>query len=297
MSAAKNGDRVGEATIRRFIDRERDLIVARGDFGPLFAAYLDHARRWDAEPDPLSQTFMRQGLGAAALQLASRPKGESIGWTIQIHEPPTNVFLTGESSDAIVTGRVFTRNVRPADRSRMYVQSTRVGGRTSGSTIEVFGLDILEMFEQYYRLSEQAPARFLEIDDESFLMLRGLPDVDHGWLAGLSREEAIGLAEDELHALGETKYRFQCGCNPARMMEVVQKMFREEPSELFRGDSGVEISCPRCGRRWWIDKAAFDAAGGASGSSGPNEPNEPGEPDEPRGPRGPSELEGGPPAR
>jgi molecular chaperone Hsp33 len=264
LSAARNGDRVGEATIRRFIDRERDLIVSRGDFGPLFAAYLDHARRWDAEPDGLSQTFMRQGLGAAALHLANRPKGESIGWTIQIHRPPTNVFLTGESGDAIVTGRVFTRNVRPADHSRMYVQATRWEGRSSGSTIEVFGLDILGMFERFYAQSEQTPARFFEIDDESYLLLRGLPDVDHEWLARLSRDEAIGISEDDLRSLGETTYRFQCGCNPERMMEVVRKMFREDPSELFRGDAGVEVSCPRCGRRWWIDRAAFDAAGGKS---------------------------------
>lgn len=258
MSRANDGDRVGEATIRRYVDREHDLLIARGDFGAMFAAYLDHARRWDDEPDGLSQTFMRQGLGAAALHLASRPKGESVGWTIQIHRPPTNVFLTGDSSEAIVTGRVFTRNVRPADHSRMYVQTSRAAGHPSGSTIEVFGLDILEMFERYYKQSVQTPARFVEISDDSFLMLLALPDADREWLERLSREEAIGVAEDDVKPLGETVFRFQCGCNPERMLEVVRKLFREDPAELFRGDEGVEISCPRCGRRWWIDRQQFD---------------------------------------
>lgn len=250
-------DRPGEVTVRRFLDPERDLLVARGDFRALVSAYLDHARRWDAEPDALSRTFMRQGLGAAVLHLASRPKGELVAWTIQVHAPPTNLFLTGDSAEHIVTGRVFTENVRPADRSRMYVQTSRPGARTSRSTIEVYGLDILEMFEQFYRRSEQNPARFLEVEDESFLMLQTLPDGDPSWLAGLSREEALGIGEDDMKPLGETRFRFQCGCDPERMLEVVRSMFRTDPEELFRGDPGVEISCPRCGRRWWIDRDRF----------------------------------------
>jgi molecular chaperone Hsp33 len=257
------GDRVGEATIRRYIDRGHDLLVSRGHFGALFAAYVDHARRWDKEPDGLSQTFMRQGLGAAALHLANRPKGESVGWTIQIHRPPTNVFLTGDSADSIVTGRVFTENVRPTDHSRMYVQTTRSEGRPSASTIEVFGLDILEMFERYYVQSVQTPARFVEIDEESFLMLLALPDADHEWLRRLSRDEAIGVAEDDVKPLGEATFRFKCGCSPERMLEVTRNLFRDDPNELFRGDPGVEISCPRCGRRWWIDRAQFDAIEGS----------------------------------
>ena len=232
-----SGDRVGEATIRRYIDRGHDLLISRGHFGALFAAYVDHARRWDKEPDGLSQTFMRQGLGAAALHLANRPKGESVGWTIQIHRPPTN--------------------------SRMYVQTTRSEGRPSASTIEVFGLDILEMFERYYVQSVQTPARFVEIDEESFLMLLALPDADHEWLRRLSRDEAIGVAEDDVKPLGEATFRFQCGCSPERMLEVTRNLFRDDPNELFRGDPGVEISCPRCGRRWWIDRAQFDAIEGS----------------------------------
>jgi molecular chaperone Hsp33 len=244
-------DRPGEATVRRFLDRERDLLVARGEFGALFAA------------------FMRQGLGAAVLHLATRPKGELVGWTIQVHRPPTNVFLTGDSAEAIVTGRVFIENVRPSDHSRMYVQTSRPANRTSHSTIEVFGVDILEMFERFYQLSEQRPARFFEIADDSFLMLQSLPEGDPAWLAKLSREEALGIGEDELKSLGDTTFRFRCGCDPDRMLDVVRSMFRSDPEELFRGDPGVEISCPRCGRRWWIDRARFEnpseKRGGAEG--------------------------------
>lgn len=266
MTGPPAADRPGEATVHRYIDRDRDLLVARGDFGPLFAAYLDHARRWEQEPDDLSQTFMRQGLGAAVLHLAGRPKGEFVGWTIQIHRPPTNVFLTGDSAEGIVTGRIFTENVRETDHSRMYVQTSRAPGRTSRSTIEVYGLDILEMFERFYRQSEQNPARFLEVSPESLVMLLALPDADTEWLTSLPREEALAVPDGKLRSLGTTIFRFQCGCNPDRILEVVRKMFRSDPAELFRGDPGVEISCPRCGRRWWVDRERFDRADGPSTS-------------------------------
>ena len=42
------------------------------------------------------------------------------------------------------------------------------------------------------------------------------------------------------------------------MIGVVREVFRDNPDELFAGDDGVEISCPRCGRRWWVDRARFD---------------------------------------
>ncbi|MEZ5064715.1 MAG: Hsp33 family molecular chaperone HslO [bacterium] len=253
-------DRVGEATIHRLIDREHDLLVMRADFGPLFAAYLDHVRRWETEPDDLSQTFMRQGLGAAALHLAARPDGETVGFTINVHHPATNVFLTGDNTECTVVGRVFTKDVKPSDESRIFVQSSRLGATPIQSVVQVEGLDILQIFEQYWDRSEQATARFVEIDDAHFAMLLALPEADDEWLKGLSRDQALGIVDDELKSLGRRVYRFLCGCNPDRMMELVRGLFEKDPEELFRGDPGVEILCPRCGRRWWLDRAEFDAA-------------------------------------
>ena len=98
-------DRVGEATVQRYIDRDHDLFIARAHFGPMFDAYLDHVRRWEHQADDLALTFARQGLGGATLHLSFRPRGEIIGWTINIREPATNVFITGDSERSIVTGR------------------------------------------------------------------------------------------------------------------------------------------------------------------------------------------------
>jgi molecular chaperone Hsp33 len=252
--------RPGEATVRRYLDREHDVIVLVAEFASLFAAYLDHVRRWESEPDGLSQTLMRQGLGAAVLHLACRPPGETVGWTINFHQPPTNVFLTGDSDHLTVTGRIFTENVRPAERSRMYVQTSRGGGTPTVSTVDVHGHDVLEIFERYYGQSEQTPARFFEFADEEFGMLVGLAHTDGAWLSGLSRPQAIDLARRESDLLDQRTYRLQCGCSPEKILDAVRGLYPDRADDLFAGEPGVEVFCPRCGRRWWVERADFDGA-------------------------------------
>lgn len=253
-----DADRLGEATVRRSLDEKHDVLVLVADFGAMFAAYVDHVRRWESEPDGLSLAMMRQGLGAASLHLACRPRGESVGWTLNIHQPPTNVFLTGESADRTITGRIFTENVRPTQSSRLYVQSSKGGGTPILSTVDVEGHDILQIFERYYGQSEQRPARFFEITDDEFVMLLALPETDDDWLLRLGREEAVGIAGDGIKMLDEQVYRFQCGCSPEKMLSTVRGMFAKTPDELFEGEDGVEVFCPRCGRRWWVERAEFD---------------------------------------
>jgi molecular chaperone Hsp33 len=250
-------DRVGEATVRKYLDSEHDLMVVRADFSRLFAAYLDHVRRWEREPDAFSQVLMRQGLGAATLHLSCRPRGELVGWTIHVHNPATNVFLTGDSEERIVTGRIFTENVKASEESRMYVQTSRAGTHPVQSVVSVTGLDVLLFYEQYYEQSEQTPARFFEITNDEFVMLLGLPTTNLSWFRGLERDDVLRYVERPLNLVDEERYRFQCGCSSEKMLMVVRGLFQSEPEELFRGDDGVEVLCPRCGRRWWVDRAEF----------------------------------------
>jgi molecular chaperone Hsp33 len=124
----------------------------------------------------------------------------------------------------------------------------------------VEGHDILSIFETYYRRSEQRPARFWEITDEEFVMFVGLPETDPQWLAGLSREEAIGISADGLRLLDEQVFRFQCGCSREKILETVRTMFATNPEQLFDGEAEVEVFCPRCARRWQLGREDF--AGG-----------------------------------
>jgi len=246
--------RPGEAILRRSLDDHNNLLIARGNFAQLFAGYLDHVRRWEQEPDGLARTMMRQGLAAAALHLSCRPKNEMVGWTINVLRPPLNLFLTGNSTECAITGRVFTENVRTAETSRMFVETRTPQNRMNTSTIEIEGLDVFEHFEQFYQRSEQKPARFFEVDDDESVMLLGLPDLEPDRLLAMTREEGIRIANESTRMLDEKTFRFQCGCNIETMRDVMGGLFRDDPEQLFRGEPGVEVFCPRCARRWWITR-------------------------------------------
>jgi hypothetical protein len=246
----------GEVVIRRQIENDRACLLASGDFGDLLAGWWRHATLWEGEPDGLSSTLMRQGLAAAVLHLANRPRNETIAWTLNLKLPPTNLFLTGSSADGTITGRVITKGVKTEETSRLFVEVVRPRGEPQTSRVDVHGFDVLEIFEQYFERSEQSPARFFPIENERFAAILGLPGVDRGWLSTLDLNAAQSLL-DAAPTIEERPFRFACGCTPARILEVIRSIFSKNPDELFCGEPRVEVYCPRCGRRWWVDREQF----------------------------------------
>lgn len=248
------------AEVRRHILREENALVAVADFGELFEAYRRHVRRWDVPIDDLGYVMARQALGGLALQLACRPPEESLAYTFNIHRPPLNVFVAGRSGDGTVVGRVFLEGVETTGESRLFVQSVHTrSGNVSQSTVAVHGLDLLVMYEQYFGQSVQLPTRFFELGQDEMIMVQGLPRVNPQWLQELTPESARQLLRQEETPLDSRSFVFLCGCTADRLADALVGMWSKRPEELFQGDEGVEISCPRCGGRWWIDRDRFEA--------------------------------------
>ncbi len=251
-----------EAPIERRMDRDREIILARGDFTRLFAVFEDHVRTWGLHLDPLGLVMMRQALGGVALYLSSRPRNESCAFTLNFEKPATNIFVSGRSEEGTVTGRIFTENVATTGESRLFVQTSRAGGRDFTSVIDVTGLDVLLILEDYCARSEQAPARFFEIGDDDYLMVASLPREDRDWLSRLERDEALKLFE-EARPLDHKAFRFHCGCDPLRMQDVIKRMFGDRLDEVFGAEASVEVTCPRCGRRWTLRRDQVDGEDGS----------------------------------
>jgi molecular chaperone Hsp33 len=247
----------GAARITRNLILGREAVFVRAEIEALFAAYLAHVDRWESVPDGLAQTMMRQALGAAALHMTTRPPDEMTAWTLNIKQPPLNLFFTARNHDSSVAGRVFTENVRTTEESRFFVETLAPGREPSRSAIEVKGLDVLQIFEQYYDQSEQNPARFFELSEYDLLMVLGLPDVDRRWLASLDRESAIAVSTESPRPVDMRAFEFRCGCDSERMLAVMRGLYDGKADALFQGEEGVEVLCPRCGHRWWIARKDF----------------------------------------
>lgn len=246
--------------------RSRNALLARAEFGDLFVDYYLHLSKHQIHPGPTADAIFKRALAAFVLHCASRPRTELVAWTINFQQPLINVFLTGDNETGAVAGRVFEENVKELPENLFYADVVRrgpVGGTWQPkrrSTIAFKGDDPIEAAEKFYAQSEQRTARYFQLDEEEFAMVTEHPDCDVGWLHGLDAEQVSALdGRETLVPMEQRVYRWHCGCNQQRMLEVLGPTMLQDPEGLFGGDEKIEIRCPRCGARYAITREALEA--------------------------------------
>jgi redox-regulated HSP33 family molecular chaperone len=95
-------------------------------------------------------------------------------------------------------------------------------------------------------------------------MVLAMPGADRSWLASLDAGGVEDLTRDG-KLIEERPFRFECGCSPRKMIRALWSIYENNLDDLFRGDPAVEASCPRCGRRWWINRDQLEKSDSASG--------------------------------
>lgn len=247
-------------TVERFILRRHDAMLGFGDFGAFFDAYHQHVRKWNLPLDPLGTVMMHQALAGAALQLSFRVVDETTGWTVNIDQPAANIFMSGGGPQSTLTGQYFVEDVESTGESRLFVQRSHPKRETTRSVLTVQGIDLFEIFEDYFQRSEQLAVRFVELSSAEMAAVYALPGADVDWIRGLDGA-AIRELRDEAHEPIESRtFTFACGCDGERMARALVGMYRDEPEVIFQGDPVIEAKCPRCGTLWAIDRDLFDRA-------------------------------------
>jgi molecular chaperone Hsp33 len=246
--------------IRTYYVRNRNAMIARADFGELFVDYYLHLSRYEIKPVPEHDALFKRALAAFALHQASRPWNELTAWTINFQHPLVNVFLVGDNDTGALAGRVFAENVKEGPENLFYADVVRGREPKRRSAVTFQGPDPLPAVEAFYRQSEQRGARYFELGEEDFALVTEHPDCDLTWFAGLDAAQVRDLDKTETLSLLERRiYRWHCGCNQNRMMEVLTPAMRQDPEALFGEDPKIEIRCPRCGARHAITREALEA--------------------------------------
>jgi len=246
--------------VRTFFVRSRNAVLARADFGELFVDYYLHLSAHAIKPATEHDALFKQALAGFVLHCASRPWNEMIAWTINFQEPLVNLFLTADNSTGTITGRVFDENVKESPENLFYADVVRGNQPTRRSAVTFQGDDPLMGAEKFYTQSEQRLARYFRLAEEELALLTEHPDCDLEWLRGLDTAQVRKLETTETVALLESRvYRWHCGCNQQRMMEVLAPTMKVDPESLFGEDEKVEIRCPRCGARHAITREAMEA--------------------------------------
>lgn len=226
--------------------RSRFALMIKAHFPPIYADYYLHRMEQKLEYPEVIDTALKSLIAGFTLHLTARPWAESIAWTINLRAPRVNYFVTGGSVPEAVVGRVFLENVREPDRNFLYSQTRVPEAEPRLSTIEVDGKDPLAWIEQYYRQSEQRPARLFELEDENFVLIVAQPDCDLEWLESLDADKAAKiLDEEDCNPLENRRFRFHCGCSSERLLPTLA-MWQDKLEELFGDDPAITISCPRC---------------------------------------------------
>lgn len=240
--------------------RSRNALHARADLGDLFVDYYLHLSRHQIRPSTPADLMFKRALAAFVLHCASRPRNELTAWTINFQKPLLNIFLIGDNETGAVAGRVFEEEVKELPENLFFADVVRTGQPKRRSTVSFHGDDAIAAAEKFYAQSEQRLARYFQLGEEDYAMLTEHPDCDLPWLRGLMPEQVRKLDETEtLVPVEQRVYRWHCGCNQERMLEVLAPTMRHDPEGLFGGDEKIEIRCPRCGARYTITREALEA--------------------------------------
>ncbi len=246
--------------VRTYFVRNRNALVARAEFSDLFVDYYLHLGTNQIKVAPEHDAMFKRAIAAFTLHCASRPWNELTAWTINFQQPLVNFFLTGDNGTGAVTGRVFDENVKEGPENLFFADVVRGHSPTRRSAVTFSGADPMAAVERFYGQSEQRGARYFPLAEEEFAMVSEHPDCDLGWFRTLDADLVRALDERETLALVERRiYRWHCGCNQERMMEVLKPTMKQDPEALFGDDPKVEIRCPRCGARHTITREALEA--------------------------------------
>jgi Disulfide bond chaperones of the HSP33 family len=246
--------------IRTHFVRGRNALVARADFGDLFVDYYLHLSDQKLQIAPEHDAMFKRALAAFALHSASRPWKEMTAWTINFQQPLLNIFLTGDNETGAITGRVFSEDVRELSENVFYSDIVRPGQPRRRSVVNFSGNDPFVAVETLYQQSEQRPARLFQLGEEDFALVTEHPDCDVAWFQSLTAEAVAELDRTETMSLLERRvYRWHCGCNQDRIMEVLAPAMRQDPQALFENDERIEVRCPRCAARYTITREAMEA--------------------------------------
>ena len=234
--------------------RERNCLLLRGDFTPIFTDYYLHLMDLgERHPESLDHP-LKDLLAVLTLHITARPWAETIAWTANLRAPRVNFFATGSSTHEYITGRVFTEDVREPDRNYLYSQTTVPGSEARLSTIDVETADPLEWIQRFYDQSEQRPGRAFRLPDDTYALIAAQPDFDEEWLRALTPGDVSNISEVEKTKVLETrKFKFHCGCSIEKIAPTLQA-WKDKPEELFGDQKVLKIQCPRCAKKYQFSR-------------------------------------------
>ncbi len=236
------------------------MLYAKADFGPLFVDYYLHLKDNDLKLAADLDDRLKEALALFSLHCISRPRNDILAWTVNFQEPLVNVFLAGDTGTGDVVGRIYDEGVKEAKENSFYQDLVRLNREPHRSVVGFQGGSMIHAVEEFYRRSEQRPAKFFRLEPDVFAIVAAHPDYDEDWFDTLTTEDVRGIEATEEVVDLETRFvRWHCGCNQNRILGALAPTFLADPEGLFLGEELIEVNCPRCAGKHRISREMLEA--------------------------------------
>jgi molecular chaperone Hsp33 len=249
----------GKTEVRTYFVRERNAVLARADFCPLYIEHYLHLADTGQNYGENDGDF-KELLAAMVLHAAVRPWNELFAWTVHYDDPGRNFFVNCDNRSGSVAGTVFTENIRTTGKNLLYSDWIQGKAEPRRSVVDFPKGGAFTAAEEFHRQSEQRTGRYFLHSGEDYVLIQAQPDVDEAWLSALTEEAVQTIDQQETLALLEKRYyRWQCGCSQERLLKLLAPEMRRDPDGLFEEQNTLRIQCPRCGRKHLITKESLEA--------------------------------------
>lgn len=252
----------GLLAVSEYIPRKEALLL-RVDMSDYLIDYYLHRKEHAPDTLPEHDQKLKDLIACFAVHLGARTARETHAWTVHIADPePYSLFVTGSTGDmddagvakGFLVGHVLTDNIRATTSNAIHAQFTN-RGRSYRSMVQCESSDIRQMVEHFYDQSEQYPLRLeLSSTSDTAVGLVALPEYDEEWMRSVSLSEVQTSPLIERSLMRTCAFEFACDCSPRKLIPFLQSMTPQEVSDLYGFDQRLEITCPRCAKRFFISR-------------------------------------------
>ena len=179
-------------------------------------------------------------------------------------EQPYSLFASGSAKQEFIVGHVIEENIRHTDINMFHVQTIKAGNSYT-SAVRCETEEIKEMFESYYKQSEQLPAKIFFIkNSDKAIAIAAMPDYDQEWFDSIGSQ----YPSEEIEKLNQSPMRtyvfnYKCDCSPEKLLPYFKTLDEEKIDELYGEDSELIIGCPRCGRKFEMGREILASTEGS----------------------------------
>ena len=83
--------------VRSYFVRERNALLVRAEFSPVYVDYYLHLMQHSLKPEPADDAMLKDALAAIALHATTKPWRQTAAWTLHFEDPLLNIFVTGST--------------------------------------------------------------------------------------------------------------------------------------------------------------------------------------------------------